>query len=81
MYGANLNFHQLKYYLSTLLENALLSFDGDSSYLTTTLGKEFLQLYENYLKRSVVLSGEVESHLKDRQHLENICGVGKNNLQ
>ena len=52
MYGANLSFIQLEKYLSALLRNALLSFDGDSSYLTTTSGKEFLALYEDYLKRS-----------------------------
>ena len=81
MYGANLNFLQLGRYLSALLGNALLSFDGDSGYLTTTLGKEFLQLYENYLKRSTRLKGDIESHTKDRQHLENICGIGKDDSQ
>ena len=77
MYGANLSFLQLEKYLRALLGNALLSFDGDSGYLTTTSGKEFLQLYEDYLKRSTHLSGEVEKNAKDRQHLENMCGFGK----
>jgi len=80
MYGANLSFHQLEKYLSTLLGNALLSFEEDSFYLTTSSGKDFLQLYEDYLKRSKHLSGEVERHAKDRQHLENICGIGKSDL-
>ena len=77
MYGANLSFHQLEKYLSSLLGNALLSFDGESGYLTTMSGKEFLALYENYLKRSIHLRGEVETHARDRQHLENMCGIGK----
>ena len=77
MYGANLNFLQLEKYLGALLGNALLSFDGDSGYLTTKSGKEFLQLYEDYLKRSTRLKGEIETHAKDRHHLENMCGIGK----
>ncbi len=79
MYGANLNFHQLEKYLKALLGNALLSFDGDSGYLTTGSGKDFLQLYEKYLERSARLKGEVEGYTKDRQYLENMCGVGKDN--
>jgi predicted transcriptional regulator len=76
MYGANLSFLQLEKYLSALLGNALLSFDG-SGYLTTTSGKEFLALYEDYLKRSTHLGKEVERNIKDRTQLENMCGFGK----
>jgi predicted transcriptional regulator len=78
MYGANLSFLQLEKYLKALLVNGLLSFDGESGYLTTALGKEFLALYENYLKQFTQLRGEVERSTKDRQHLENMCGLGKN---
>ena len=77
MYGANLSFVQLEKYLSTLLGNALLSFDGDSGYLTTASGKVFLALYTDYLERSTVLRGEVERNTKDRQHLEKLCGFRK----
>ena len=77
MYGANLSFLQLEKYLSALLGNSLLSFDGDSGYFTTKSGKEFLQLYEDYRERSTRLRGEVERNTKDRQHLENMCGLGK----
>ncbi len=80
MYGANLSFHQLEKYLSALLGNALLSFDGESGYLTTNSGKDFLVLYEDYLNRSMHLMGEVERNAKDRQHLENMCGFGKDDL-
>ena len=81
MYGANLSFLQLEKYLKALLGNTLLSFDSDSGYLITTSGKEFLQLYEDYLERSTCLKGEVESHAKYRQHLENMCGVRKDGSQ
>ncbi len=80
MYRANLSYHQLENYLRALLGNSLLSFDGESGYLTTATGKEFLQLYEDYLKQSNLLKGEVEKNSKDRQHLERMCGLGKNNL-
>ncbi len=77
MYGANLSFLQLEKYLKALLGNALLSFDGDSGYLTTMSGKEFLALYENYLEKSTHLRGEVEKNAKDRLHLESMCGLAK----
>jgi predicted transcriptional regulator len=80
MYGANLSFHQLEKYLSALLGNALLSFDGESGYLTTNSGKEFLALYEDYLDRSTRLMGAVEKNTKDRLHLENMCGFRKDDL-
>ena len=77
MYGANLNFIQLEKYLGALQGNSLLSFDGDSGYLTTSTGKEFLQLYEEYLRRYMDLKGEVQKNAKERQLLENMCGFGK----
>ncbi len=77
MYKANLSYLQLENYLKALLGSSLLSFDGDSGYLTTNSGQEFLQLYEKYLEHSTHLKGEVESHKKTRLHLENMCGLGK----
>jgi predicted transcriptional regulator len=81
MYGANLSFIQLEKYLGALMGNSLLSFDGDSGYLTTTSGKEFLQLYEDYLRRYMDLKGEVQKNTKDRRHLEIMCGFGKEDSQ
>jgi len=81
MYGANLNFLQLEKYLRALLGNALLSFDGDSGYLTTSSGNEFLQLYANYVKSFKHLREEDAKNTKVRQNLEKMCGVGKDNLQ
>ena len=77
MYRANLSYLQLETYLKALVGNSLLSFDGDSGYLTTKTGQEFIALYEDYLKRSIHLRGEVERNTEDRQHLENMCGFGK----
>jgi predicted transcriptional regulator len=74
MYGANLSFHQLEKYLRALLANNLLSFDEDYGYLTTSSGKEFLDLYTNYLEHSTRLKGEVEKNTKTRHNLEKMCG-------
>ena len=79
MYGANLSFLQLEKYLSTLIGNSLLSFDGDSGYLTTTSGNKFLVLYEDFIKSSTHLGAEVERNMRERKHLENMCGLGKDN--
>jgi predicted transcriptional regulator len=73
MYGANLSFHQVKKYLSYLLDSGLLEHDVDSGYLITKAGREFLSLYEEYLERSSVLRQEVERNTKVRLQLENMC--------
>ena len=73
MYGANLSFHQVEKYLSFLLRSGLLEQNVDSGYLITRVGREFLSLYEKYLKRSDVLRQEVERNTKDRLQLENMC--------
>lgn len=73
MYGANLSFLQLEKYLTALLGSGLLANDGDSTYLVTGSGIEFLQLYDDYLVRSALLGAEVERNKKDRLQLENMC--------
>jgi predicted transcriptional regulator len=73
MYGANLSFHQVQKYLSTLLRNGLLEHDVDSGYLITGAGKKFLRLYEDYLEQSKGLRQEVERNTKDRLKLESMC--------
>ena len=80
MYGANLSFLQLEKYLSTLLGSGLLASD-DSSYLVTGSGIKFLQQYEDHLKRSRRLKMEVEDNTKDRQQLEIMCGVRRNDCK
>ena len=73
MYGANLNFLQVEKYLRILQGSGLLEFDGDSGYLITETGLEFLQLYEAYLERSTRLREDVERNMRDRLRLENMC--------
>ena len=73
MYGANLSFVQVEKYLTVLLGSGLLKHDGDSGYLITERGMEFLQLYEDYLERSTRLKEEVERNMRDRLRLENMC--------
>jgi predicted transcriptional regulator len=46
MYTACLNYNQLKEYLTILIENDLLSYDGDTqTFKTTEKGHMFLQAY------------------------------------
>ena len=77
MYGANLSFLQLEKYLSALLGNALLSFDGDSGYLTTASGKEFLQLYADYLERSTRLRAKLRGTQKTDSTLKTCADLEK----
>jgi predicted transcriptional regulator len=78
MYGANLSFRQVEKYLGFLLRSGLLELDVDLGYLVTGLGREFLSLYEEYLRRSNVLWQEVEQNTKDRLQLENMCFNNRN---
>jgi predicted transcriptional regulator len=81
MYGANLSFLQLEKYLSALLGSGLLAYDGDSGYLITRTGMEFLHQYNDYVERSTRLKSEVERNTKDKLHLENMCGIGRDDLK
>ena len=73
MYGANLSFLQLEKYLSALLGSGLLVHDGDSGYLVTGTGMEFLQMYADYIERSTRLREDVERNTIERLRLENMC--------
>lgn len=47
MYGAYLSFTQLKEYLKLLVDNEMLSFDGNTmTYKTTEVGRNFIKTYE-----------------------------------
>ena len=80
MYGANLNFLQVEKYLNVLVGNGLLERDGDSGYLVTGVGLEFLQLYEDYLERTSRLREEVERNATDRLRIESMCFDGKSRV-
>jgi len=81
MYGANLSFVQVEKYLTVLLGSGLLKHDGDSGYLITERGTEFLQLYEDHLERSTRLREEVERNMRDRLRLENMCFSNKSDAK
>lgn len=76
MYQANLSYVQVKKYLHELLENGLLKCDGDSCYLTTKKGLEFLKMYEDYVARCKVIKDQVNKSAKDRILLERMCSCG-----
>lgn len=73
MYQANLSYRLMEKYLSNLLENDLLECDNDCFYLITRKGKEFLQMYDDYLERHVRIREEIKGADEDRLLLENMC--------
>ena len=72
MYQANLSFDQLENYLKLLLAGGLLEREGNSMYLTTSKGQEYLQAYVKYLARCERVSQEIEQVVAERQALEGI---------
>jgi predicted transcriptional regulator len=79
MYQANLSYVQLERYLKVLLDGGLMECDGDSCYLITQKGREFLQTFANYLERCSRIKKEADATARDRQLLEDICFNGKSN--
>jgi DNA-binding PadR family transcriptional regulator len=79
MYQANLSYVQTEKYLKGLLESGLVECDGDSCYLITQKGREFLQAYANYLERCSRIRKEADGTVRDRQLLEDICLSGRSN--
>ena len=72
MYQANLSFVQLEKYLGDLLEKGLLGRDGDSYYLITKKGLEFLKLYDYYVEQLRLIREQENQRVKDRLSLENM---------
>jgi predicted transcriptional regulator len=79
MYQANLSYVQLEKYLKVLLDGGLVECDGDSCYLITQKGREFLEAYANYLERCSRIRKEADGTARDRQLLEGMCFNGKSN--
>ena len=73
MYQANLSYRLMEKYLNSLLESGLVERNDDSSYLVTWKGKNFLQMYEDYVERCMRLGEEVRAARKERLVLENMC--------
>ena len=81
MYQANLSYRLMEKYLSSLLVGGLVVCGDDSCYLITRRGKEFLQLYEDYLERRRRIGEEVESARKDKLLLEDMCFNNEGNVR
>jgi predicted transcriptional regulator len=73
MYQANLSYTQLEKYLGVLLDRGLMECDDESCYSITWKGKEFLQMYSDYLERVKRIGDEVNGAQKHRLQLENMC--------
>jgi len=81
MYQANLSFVQVERYLQSLLESGLVEFFDDSFYLITPKGKEFLQMYTEYLTRVRRLGEEAIETEKSRLQLESMCVNNKKHFE
>ena len=78
MYQANLSFRQVEKYLKYLVESGLLYYGNDSRYLITERGKDFLQIYNNYIERCGRIKKEAEGAAEDRRVLESMCFNNEN---
>lgn len=79
MYQANLSYRLMEKYLQNLLESGLLECVDDSFYLITWRGKEFLQMYDDYLDRCKKIGEEIRGAQNDKLLLENLCFNNENN--
>ena len=77
MYQANLSYRIMEKYLNSLLENGLIECDEESYYLITSRGKQFLQMYADYLEKSKRTVEEITLAHKnvkmEKFKLENMC--------
>ncbi len=73
MYQANLSFVQVEKYLYRLLERGLVDHDGDSTYLITRRGLDFLKLYEQYVDGLKQIEVQVDRSERARLFLEGMC--------
>ena len=73
MYKANLSYHQVQKYLHSLLENDLLNHDGNSFYLITKKGQQFIKLYDEHAERIKQLEQQVDRCNKERMLLDQMC--------
>jgi predicted transcriptional regulator len=73
MYAAHLSYRLMEKYLNTLLDSGLIERIDDSSYLITLKGKDFLQMYDDYLEQCKRIGEELRGVHKDRMLLENMC--------
>ncbi len=77
MYQANLSYRIMEKYLNSLLENGLIECDEEAYYSITSRGKQFLQMYADYLERNRKTVEEITLARKnvkmEKFKLENMC--------
>jgi predicted transcriptional regulator len=73
MYQTNLSFQLIEKYLGSLVNGGLVEFCDGSHYLITDRGKDFLQMYDDYLDRCKRINDDVGEVRKNRVVLENMC--------
>jgi predicted transcriptional regulator len=73
MYQANLSYRIMEKYLKKLLDSGLLERDDGSLYLITVKGKEFLQMYADFVERNMRIRQDIEGIDKDRSLLVSMC--------
>ncbi len=81
MYQANLSYRLVEKYLRHLLGSGLVELDDDSFYQITFKGKEFLQLYADYVERCRRVDEEISGVKKDVLLLEDMCFNNESNLK
>jgi len=72
MYQANLSYKLMEKYLGSLLESGLVECVEDSFYVITSRGKEFLQMYDDYIEKCRWIGSEIRSARKDKLLLEDM---------
>jgi len=81
MHQANLNYVQVNKYLKCLLRSGLVELTGDSYYLITRKGHEFLQLHNAYIERCNRIRTAVRETEQGRLTLERICFNGDHGIE
>jgi len=81
MYQANLSYRLMEKYLNSLLDSGLLECNEGSFYLITGKGKDFLQMYDDYLERCKKINDDANGVLKHRLKLENMCSNSESDLK
>lgn len=73
MYQANLSYRVLVKYLDEVVASSLVSFNQDQQYyMLTDKGKEFLDAYKNYIKKSKYIEKSLDEVQKKKEKLEEL---------
>lgn len=81
MYQANLSHPLTEKYLNSLLLNGLVERDDGFCYLITSKGKEFLQMYAEFLDRHRRIREEINGAGRDKLLLESMVFQNSNSKQ